>query len=165
MLINTILRVPITLSLRQPMPISKPVRYAETLQMRLRAAYFAMHRHSNRHFLQFETTADQYVLLSYLAEEDGITQQELSSRCSSDARTIGTMIELLERNGLVERQPHPSDRRAWQVFLTDTGRARHAQLRKNSEEIRDVLDGTLETGELAIVQKALDRIAEAFTKP
>jgi hypothetical protein len=52
------------------MPIPKP--YCETLQMRLRAAYFAMHRHSNRHFLQFETTADQYVLLSYLAEEDGI---------------------------------------------------------------------------------------------
>ena len=130
--------------------------------MRLRAAYFALHRHSNRHFLQFETTADQYVLLSYLAEEDGINQKELSSRCSSDARTIGTMIELLERNGLVERQPHPSDRRAWQVFLTDTGRARHAQLRKNSEGIRDVLNGVLEPEELAIIQKALDRIAEAF---
>ena len=129
--------------------------------MRMRAAYFAMHRHSNRHFLQFETTADQYVLLSYLAEEDGITQQELSSRCSSDARTIGTM---LERNGLVERQPHPSDRRAWQVFLTNNGQARHAHLRKNSEEIRDALNGALEPEELAIVQKALDRIVEAFTK-
>ena len=34
---------------------------------------------------------------------------------------------------------------------------------KNSEEIRDVLDGTLEPEELAIVKKALDRIAEAFT--
>jgi DNA-binding MarR family transcriptional regulator len=111
-----------------------------------------------------DTTADQYVLLSYLAEEDGITQQELSSRCSSDARTIGTMIELLERNGLVERQPHPSDRRAWQVFLTNNGQARHAQLRKNSEEIREVLNGALEPEELAIVQKALDRIVEAFTK-
>ena len=43
------------------------------------------------------------------------------------------------------------------------GRARHAQLRENSEEIRDVLDGTLEPEELAIVQKALDRIAEAFS--
>jgi hypothetical protein len=30
--------------------------------------------------------------------------------------------------------------------------------------IRDVLDGTLEPEEQAIVQKALDRIAEAFTK-
>ena len=147
------------------MPMLKTVPYCETLQMRLRAAYFAVHRHSNRHFLQFETTDDQYVRLSYLAEEDGITQQELSSQCSSDARTIGTMIELLERNGLVERQPHPSDRRAWQVFLTDTGRARHAQLRKNSEEIRDALNDTLDPEEQAIVQKALDRIAEAFTKP
>ena len=67
-----------------------------------------------------------------------------SLKLRPDARTIWTMIELLECNGLVERQPHPSDRRAWQVFLTDTGRARHAQLRENSEEIRDVLDGTLE---------------------
>jgi hypothetical protein len=72
------------------------------------------------------------------------------------------MIELLQRNGLVERQPHPSDRRAWQVFLTDTGRARHAQLRKNSEEIRDVLHDALAPEELAIVQMSLDRIAEAF---
>jgi DNA-binding MarR family transcriptional regulator len=130
--------------------------------MRLRAAYSALHRHSNRHFLQFETTADQYVLLSYLTEEDGITQKELSARCSSDARTIGTMIELLEHKGLVERQPDPSDGRAWQVFLTKNGRARHAELRKNSEEIRDVLYGALDPEELAIVQKALDRIAEAF---
>jgi hypothetical protein len=30
-------------------------------------------------------------------------------------------------------------------------------------EIREVLDGALEPEELAIVQKALDRIAEAFT--
>ena len=132
--------------------------------MRLRAAYFALHRHSNRHFLQFETTADQYVLLSYLAEEDGITQKELSARCSSDARTIGTMIELLEQKGLVKRQPHPSDLRAWQVFLTKNGRARHAQLRKNSEEVREILYSTLEPEELAIIHKALDRIAEAFEK-
>ena len=131
--------------------------------MRLRAAYFALHRHSNRHFLQFETTADQYVLLSYLAEEDGITQKELSARCSSDARTIGTMIELLEHKGLVKRQPDPSDGRARLVFLTKNGRARHTKLRKNSEEVRETLYGALEPEELEIVQKALDRIAEAFT--
>ena len=48
-------------------------------------------------------------------------------------------------------------------YKEDTGRGRHAQLRKSSEEIRDVLSGALEPEELAIVQKALDRIAEAFT--
>lgn len=139
--------------------------YRETLQMRLRAAYFALHRHSNRHFLQFDMTADQYVLLSYLAEEDGITQQELSCRCSSDARTIGTMIDLLERKELVERQPHPSDRRKWQVFLTDAGKERHAQLKESSEVIRQTLYDALDSNELAVLQKTLDRIAGAFGKP
>ncbi|MFT5470573.1 MAG: MarR family transcriptional regulator for hemolysin [Verrucomicrobiales bacterium] len=144
------------------MAMPEPTPYRETLQMRLRAAYFALHRHSNRHFLQFETTADQYVLLCFLAEEDGISQKALSGRCSSDARTIGTMIELLEHKGLVQRQPDPSDGRARQVFLTKNGRARHAQLKNNSDEIRETLYGALEPEELGIVEKALDRIAEAF---
>lgn len=103
------------------MPMCKTVLYGETLQM------------------QFETTADQDVLLSFCAEEDGITQLELSSRCSSD-------------------------RREWQVFLTDARQARHAHLRQNSGEIRDVLNGVLEPEELTIIQKTLDRIADAFTR-
>ncbi len=69
------------------------------------------------------------------------------------------MIELLEHKGLVERQP---DRRARLVCLTKNGRARHTQLRKRSEEVRETLYGALEPEELVIVQMALDRIAESF---
>ncbi|MEQ8785845.1 MAG: MarR family transcriptional regulator [Pirellulaceae bacterium] len=139
--------------------------YRESLPMRLRAAYFALHRHSNRHFLQFDTTADQYVLLSYLAEEDGVTQQELARRCSSDPRTIGTMIDLLETKGWVERRPHPADRRAWLVCLTRTGRTRQAELRQNSEAIRDTLRSVLEPEEMEVVLAALDKLAGAFASP
>lgn len=139
-----------------------PVPYRETLQMRLRSAYFALHRHSNRHFLQFDTTADQYVLMSYLAEEDGITQQKLADRCASDPRTIGTMIDRLEAKGWVERQAHPSDRRKWLVCLTSEGRTCHGELRKNSEEIRSTLRGSLTADELQVVLTALDKMAAAF---
>ncbi|QDU92708.1 MarR family winged helix-turn-helix transcriptional regulator [Lignipirellula cremea] len=139
-----------------------PVPYRETLQMRLRSAYFALHRHSNRHFTQYETTADQYVLLSYLAEEDRITQQELSLRCASDPRTIGSMLSLLESKGWIAREPHPEDRRAWLVCLTPQGRSWHAELRQNSEAIRDTLYQALPPQELETVLHALDKIAGAF---
>lgn len=72
------------------------------------------------------------------------------------------MIELLKYKGLVMRQPDPSDCRARLVYLTKNGWARHTQLRKSSEEVRETLYGALQPEELVIVQMALDRIAEAF---
>ena len=39
----------------------------------LRAAYFGMHRVSDAHFTRHGVTADQFVLLACLAEEDAIT--------------------------------------------------------------------------------------------
>ena len=54
------------------------------LAMGLRAAYLLMHRQTNSFLAPFGMTADQFVLLSLLSDKDGITQQELTQRASSD---------------------------------------------------------------------------------
>jgi DNA-binding MarR family transcriptional regulator len=61
----------------------------------LRAAPFAMHRASDAHFSSFGVTADQFVLLACLAQQDAITQHELARRASSDPSTIRAMLVLL----------------------------------------------------------------------
>src|SRR5215208_5033993 len=88
----------------------------------LRAAYFAMHRVSDAHFSRHGVTADQFVLLACLAEQDGITQQELARRASSDPSTVRAMLVLLQGRGLVSRERQPDDRRARVVGLTAKGR-------------------------------------------
>src|SRR5580704_16133563 len=102
----------------------------------LRAAYFAMHRVSDAHFSRSGVTADQFVLLACLAEEDAITQQELARRVSSDPSTIRAMLVLLEGRGLVARERHPDDSRARVVTLTAKGRRLAERLWKTSEPIR-----------------------------
>jgi DNA-binding MarR family transcriptional regulator len=102
----------------------------------LRAAYFAMHRVSDAHFSRSGVTADQFVLLACLAEQDGITQKELARRASSDPSTIRAMLVLLEGRGLVARARHPDDTRARVVTLTAKGRRLAARLWKTSEPIR-----------------------------
>ncbi len=102
----------------------------------LRAAYFAMHRVSDAHFSRHGVTADQFVLLACLAEQDAITQQELARRASSDPSTIGAMLVLLEGRGLVARARHPDDSRARVVTLTARGRRLFERLWKTSEPIR-----------------------------
>jgi DNA-binding MarR family transcriptional regulator len=102
----------------------------------LRAAYFAMHRISDAHFSGYGVTADQFVLLACLAEQDAITQQELARRASSDPSTIRAMLVLLEGRGLVARHRHPDDSRARVVTLTAKGRRLFDRLWETSEPIR-----------------------------
>src|SRR3954466_12811534 len=78
----------------------------------LRAAYLALHRQTNACFAADGVTADQFVLLSALAEADAVTQQDLVRRLSSDPNTVRAMLLLLESSGLVAREPHPADGRA-----------------------------------------------------
>ena len=65
--------------------------------MGLRAAYLTMHRRANAEFARFGLTADQFVLLTALAEADGVTQKELARRTASDANTMSEMLGRLER--------------------------------------------------------------------
>jgi DNA-binding MarR family transcriptional regulator len=95
-----------------------------------------MHRVSDGHFSRYGVTADQFVLLARLAEQDTITQKELARRASSDPSTIGAMLVLLEGRGLVARQRHPEDSRARVVTLTTNGRRLFERLWKTSEPIR-----------------------------
>jgi DNA-binding MarR family transcriptional regulator len=110
--------------------------HGHELPMLLRAAYFGMHRVSDAHFASHGVTADQFVILACLAEEDTITQKNLARRASSDPSTIRAMLILLEGRGLVARERNPADSRERLVTLTVKGRRLFKRLFKSSEPIR-----------------------------
>ncbi|QDT01469.1 MarR family winged helix-turn-helix transcriptional regulator [Adhaeretor mobilis] len=111
------------------MPVS------ETMAMRLRRAYMTMHRYAQQHFASFGVTADQYVLLSLLAEQDEIRQQDLAARAYSDPNTIAAMLSLLEEKKLLRRKRDKSDGRAKLVCLTALGHRLHEKLIRSVEPI------------------------------
>src|SRR5215211_876943 len=57
-----------------------------------------------------------------LYEEDGLRMGELARRARLSKQTMTQMMRRLERDGLVERRPDPSDARATQIFLTRRSR-------------------------------------------
>jgi DNA-binding MarR family transcriptional regulator len=63
-----------------------------------------------------------YFYIRTLLEEDGITQVELSDRVGMEPATVTVVLDTLEDLGIVVREPHPSDRRKTNVFLTTKGR-------------------------------------------
>jgi DNA-binding MarR family transcriptional regulator len=130
--------------------------------MSLRAAYWAMHRQADACLQPFGVSANQFVLLCLLAEEDGVTQRELVERASSDANTVRAMLVVLEEKGLVTRRPHPEDGRARRVKLTRAGRRVYRRLWSESEAFRERLLEALCPGEPEALVDLLGRIAAAL---
>lgn len=63
-------------------------------------------------------SAGQFPILVELWEEDGLTQKQLLERVDVEQATMANTLSRMERDGLIERKPHPKDRRAQLVFLT-----------------------------------------------
>jgi len=134
--------------------------HGRELPMLLRAAYFGMHRVSDAHFASHGVTADQFVILACLRDEDTITQKDLARRASSDPSTIRAMLILLEGRGLVARERNPEDSRERLVTLTAKGRRLFERLFKSSEPIREQMLAGFSEDEARLLVDCLRRLIE-----
>jgi len=69
----------------------------------------------------------QFPILLELWSEDGLTQKQLLERVDIEQATMANTLSRMERDGLVERRPHPSDKRAQLIFLTSRAVAMQAE--------------------------------------
>src|SRR5438445_10326315 len=128
----------------------------------LRADNLALHRQTDACFAKDGVTADQFVLLSALADADAVTQQELVRRVGSDPSTVRAMLLLLEALGLVARKPHPADGRARCVTLTAKGRQVFKKLWARSEPLRGRLLSAFRPDEVTALVGLLRRVADVL---
>jgi DNA-binding MarR family transcriptional regulator len=90
---------------------------------------FALRRYlrfSEEAVRQFHLTPQQYSLLLALKGfpgRDRATVSELAERLQLRHHSVVELINRAQRQGLVARSPHPEDRRAVQISLTDEGEA------------------------------------------
>ncbi|MGW4328846.1 MarR family winged helix-turn-helix transcriptional regulator [Nocardia sp. CY41] len=75
--------------------------------------------HVRRVAEQLELTPSQVIALRELSEP--ITARELAARMSCEPSNATFVLDRLEQQGLIRREPHPTDRRAKQIVLTPTG--------------------------------------------
>ncbi|MBN1123674.1 MAG: MarR family transcriptional regulator [Sedimentisphaerales bacterium] len=132
------------------------------IAMGLRAAYLLMHRQTNSFLAPFGMTADQFVLLALLTEQDGITQQDLTHRAFSDPNTIRAMLVRMERNGFIVREKHPTDGRARKVVLTRKGQQIYKMLSEEIKPLQEAIVFPFQKNEGETLIQFLERISEAM---
>ncbi|NSZ15381.1 MarR family winged helix-turn-helix transcriptional regulator [Agrobacterium vitis] len=84
-------------------------------------------------------SAGQFPILLELWEEQGLTQKQLLERVAVEQATMANTLSRMERDGLIERKPHPNDRRAQLVFLTAKGEGLRDQAISAACEADDAL--------------------------
>lgn len=70
----------------------------------------------------YNISMGQAYILSALLEQDGSTLTRLCQRANLESSSLTTMVDRLERDGLVERRPSTEDRRTTLLYITDKGR-------------------------------------------
>ena len=86
-----------------------------------------------------------------------LTLRELAEALTTDAPAATVTVNDLEARGLVERRPHPSDRRAKLVSLTAAGRRVLSAVRAVTDQAPSTL-ANLPPGELASLRSILSSL-------
>ena len=84
----------------------------------------AINRKLSRNFRQngLEITPEQWTVLIFLWEKDGVTQQELCNATFKDKPSMTRLIDNMERQHLVVRISDKKDRRTNLIHLTKDGK-------------------------------------------
>lgn len=69
----------------------------------------------------FDITIDQWLVIKALLENPGAKQQELADIVLKDNASVTRIIEILVKNGWIERTAHLEDRRMVQLTVTHKG--------------------------------------------
>lgn len=77
----------------------------------------------------FGLSTSQYATLMMTAGQPGMSIADIAREVASTRQAANEMLGGLEQEGLIERRPHPTDRRTQQIVVTESGRARLAQAR------------------------------------
>jgi DNA-binding MarR family transcriptional regulator len=104
-------------------------------------------------------TPTDVLALQHLASTGVLTRAALSARLQLTSSGISTLVQRLERHGLVTSEPHPEDRRSALLRLSATGAQSAARAYGSLVADVDAIIDALRPGERALVETFLSRVA------
>jgi DNA-binding MarR family transcriptional regulator len=110
---------------------------------------------------KYNVTFGQFVHLEQLWNEDGLTQTELSRRVGVETASSTSILDQLEKQGLIERRRNRRDRRKINVHLTKEGAALQTDLVGAAIEVNRIARSGLSTSEVSTLILNLRRMTEA----
>lgn len=94
-------------------------------------------RRSAYEFIKHELSAGQPRMLNYIFQNNGCIQREIAKGCNLEPASVTSVLNSMEKAGLIIRTPVKGDKRALEVRLTDKG----VEKKKIADEIFIEIEG------------------------
>src|SRR5215468_10595791 len=102
-------------------PMMRPVNSRREVLFHLSDVARVMRTYIDQRAREHGMTRARWGVLARLARKEGMTQAEMAETLEIQPISIVRLIGCLRDHGLVERRPHPRDRRANLFYLTEKG--------------------------------------------
>ncbi len=107
--------------------------------------------------------AEEWAVLLHLWRQDGLAPSDIADATIKDRTTITRFIDGMEKKGLLTRQADPTDRRRFQIILTEQGRDLEAKLVPIAEGIIGEVHEGLSQDEHDILVRLLRKMTKNLT--
>jgi DNA-binding MarR family transcriptional regulator len=122
----------------------------------------ALHRRTTEELLGMRLK--QFMLLGYVLDHGGVSQQELEKALLIDANGVVLLLNELEAAGFSVRRRDAHDRRRHLVEVTESGRVAVERAEKARESLEDEILADFSPEERAALRKLLRRVLEGLLK-
>lgn len=109
-------------------------------------------------FKEYDVTPEQWSILNCLWVREGLTPKELADLIYKDKPNTNRILEKLQLKELILRTPHPTDQRAFQIFLTARGRALKNELIPKATQLLDEATAGVDKQKVEEMKRLLERI-------
>jgi MarR family transcriptional regulator for hemolysin len=96
-----------------------------------------------RRFMQLAREAElplnrsEASVLLHVAHGQGINQATLAAALDIEPISLVRLLDRLQDIGLIERRPHPADRRVWTIWLTEASHPMLERIRSITQAVRE----------------------------
>jgi len=119
----------------------------EQLYNLIKQTFLLLDDGDRRLFDTYNLTPTRFYAMHHISEQPGLSSSELSERLLCDKSNVTRIVKGLEKQGLLERQPHEKDGRTLRLFLTRTGAIVCAQVQAALHDYNnnrlDIIDVTM----------------------
>ena len=111
-----------------------------------------------RRMAPFDLRPVDFSVLTVVAHNPGVTSRQICAALDILPPNLVGMIKALHKRGLIERQPHPTDRRAQGLHLTPEGQRLHALAQSTATNLEQEATQALTAPELQTLTTLLRKV-------
>jgi MarR family transcriptional regulator, repressor for mepA len=112
-----------------------------------------------------DLSVEQSFALGYLERFPGAIQKDIARVTRTSAASVSSLLQGLERRGLVERRAVEGDERRKGVYLTETANELMAGFADDTRAGDDRIMAPLSEGEIAALHELLQKVTASLPRP